>query len=294
MATKDTANSKQELIKELKALREQVKAYDVAIKKHMKTSDTVKKRNRRLMKTIAAFNEAQQQIIQQERLHALGQMARSLVHDFNNALTPVLAASDMLLSYPELLENKEQATPLLQSIRTAARDGRTMVRRLRTFYCPEEDMDMGPIDVNALIEEAALQVQPIGDEAREKELTITIKYDLEKVPTISANASHVREILSNVIVNAVEAMLTGGTITISTRRQHEQVRIQVSDTGTGMNEDTRRHCLEPFFTTKSKKGTGLGLSVAYGIIKRYEGTIDIDSELGKGTTVSICLPVDKS
>jgi len=114
--------------------------------------------------------------------------------------------------------------------------------------------------------------------------------DFGDVPRVIGSAPELREVLTNLIFNAVDAMPVGGTITVRTSAEEGQVRIAVSDTGFGMTEDEKARCLEPFFTTKGEAGTGLGLAVVYGIIQRHGGTIEIDSEKGKGTTFSLLLP----
>jgi CheY-like chemotaxis protein len=113
---------------------------------------------------------------------------------------------------------------------------------------------------------------------------------LAEVPSVAGNAAELREILTNLIFNAVDAMPSGGTITVSTAEHERGAAVSVQDTGFGMTEQERERCLEPFFTTKGEHGTGLGLSVVYGIVQRHGGTIQIASEKGVGTTFTIALP----
>src|SRR5581483_12393687 len=120
------------------------------------------------------------------------------------------------------------------------------------------------------------------------------KQELGDVPKISGAASELREVILNLIFNAVDAMPQGGQITIRTGVQEGQVFIEVEDSGTGMTEETRRHCLEPFYTTKGEKGTGLGLAITYGIVHRHAGIIRINSELNHGTQFRIILPVSET
>ncbi|MBM3240465.1 response regulator [Candidatus Poribacteria bacterium] len=129
------------------------------------------------------------------------------------------------------------------------------------------------------------------DQALSDGITISIETDLQKVPIISGNESDLRGVLTNLVINSVDAMKENGMITLRTRHKDKHVVLEVSDTGIGMTEEVKQRCFEPFFSTKGERGTGLGLAMVYGIIQRHEGTIEVDSELGKGTTFTICLPI---
>ena len=120
--------------------------------------------------------------------------------------------------------------------------------------------------------------------------TITVDLDLAKLPPISGNAAELREVATNLIFNAVDAMPAGGTITLRSSMERGQAVLEISDTGVGMSEEVRSRCLEPFFSTKGEHGTGLGLSMVFGIIKRHEGIVEIESTLGVGTVFRIRLP----
>ena len=123
--------------------------------------------------------------------------------------------------------------------------------------------------------------------------TIEIATDLLPVSSVSGEEFAIRELLTNLIFNAVDAMPEGGTITLGTMLDGRAVRLSVSDTGTGMTEETRRRCLEPFYTTKGTTGTGLGLAMVQGIVQRHNGTVDVESQFGHGTTFIIRLPLQK-
>jgi CheY-like chemotaxis protein len=129
------------------------------------------------------------------------------------------------------------------------------------------------------------------DEAQGRGIHIEMVSNFEEVPPVGGNASELREVISNIIFNAIEAMPKGGKIVIRTFRRKEEVFIRISDTGTGMTEEVMRKVFEPFFTTKPFSNTGLGLSMSYGIIKRFGGEIDVESSIGKGTTFTISLPI---
>lgn len=246
-----------------------------------------------LQRAYNELKETQEQIIQQERLRALGQMASGIAHDFNNTLVPILGFSDLMLTFPRILEDKEKAINYLRMINTAAKDGAGVIRRLRDFYRPRERNEVFvPIDLNELAKQAIALTEPKWkDEAQASNASIRMAADLHEIPLVDGNEGELREALVNIILNAVDAMPRGGTITIRTRLDGKYVAIEISDTGIGMSEEIRKRCMEPLFTTKDERGSGLGLAIVHGIVRRHEGTIEIESELEKGTTFIVRLPV---
>ena len=253
--------------------------------------------NQRLAEALKELRETQQQIIQQERLHALGRMASGIAHDFNNALAPILGFSELLLIRPEMLDDRVKTKSYLQMINTAAKDSATVVGRLREFYRYREQAETAlPVVLNDLVQQVILLTQPKWkDQALAGGVNIRIQTDFQNTPTISGNESELREMLTNIVFNAVDAVAEqkGGTVSFRTFQKGTSVVLQIIDTGVGMTEEVRLRCLEPFFSTKSEHGTGLGLGIVYGIVRRHGGKIDIESEPGKGTTVTITLPIHK-
>jgi signal transduction histidine kinase len=238
------------------------------------------------------LRESQQQVIAQERLHAFGEMAGGIVHDFNNALMSVIGYSDILLNDEAMLRDVETARGYLGIMNRAGKDASQVIGRLRDFYRPRESTDVFTrIDLNEIIEQAVPLTQPKWKgQALADGRTITVKLDLAKLPPISGIATELREAATNLIFNAVDAMPAGGTITLRSSVEEGHAVIEISDTGLGMSEEVRRRCLEPFFSTKGDKGTGLGLSMVFGIIKRHDGSVDIESAPGRGTTFRLRLP----
>ena len=234
----------------------------------------------------------QQQVVAQERLRAFGEMAGGIVHDFNNALMSVIGYSEILLNDDEMLRDYKVAREFLQIMNTAGRDASQVIGRLRDFYRPREMTDVFTrVDLNEVIEQAVPLTQPKWKgQALADGRTIQVELDLAKLPPVSGNASELRDVATNLIFNAVDAMTTGGIITLRSSTDNGQAIFEVSDTGVGMTDEVRTRCLEPFFSTKGKKGTGLGLSMVFGIIKRHEGSVEIESVLGAGTTFRIRLP----
>jgi len=266
---------------------------DRDITERKKAEEELQNTNRRLSETLAELQTTQQQIIQQERLRALGQMASGIVHDFNNVLTPILGYSELMLMAEEVLSDKERAKNYLGLMNIAAKDASNIVRRLREFYRQREYGELfSSVNLNQLVQQAIELTQPRWkDQSQAKGITISIENDWQEVPLILGNESELRELLTNLIFNAVDAMKENGTITIRTRFDGGSVLIEVSDTGIGMTDEVKQRCFEPFFSTKEEQGTGLGLSIVHGIIRRHYGTIEIKSKIDEGTTVTIRFPI---
>ena len=255
--------------------------------------ESVRQRTIELERTLTELQRTQQQVIQQERLAALGAMAGGIAHDFNNALGIIMGFGEVLLRDTEAGLIAENGTQSISTILTAADDAAKIVHRLREFYRPDESEELRvPVDVNELVEQAILLTQPRWQtEANAQGRTITMKTERGEIPCISGDATELRAALINLIFNAVDALPEGGAIHIRTVAEGDEVILKISDTGSGMTEEVRQRCLEPFFSTKGKSGTGLGLSMVFGIIDRHAGAIEIESALGKGTTFALHLPV---
>jgi len=246
------------------------------------------------------LRHTQAAVLQQERLKALGQMASGIAHDVNNALSPVVGFSDLILKGDYGLNSAGKK--YLKYISTAGEDIAHIVARLREFYrTREDDESLQPLNLNTLAEQVVDMTRPRWrDIPQSNGLTIEVRTELAPdMPKLAGIESEIREALTNLVLNAVDAMPNGGKITLCTRvlRQEDgnkrprQVLVEITDTGMGMNEETRKRCLEPFFSTKGKRGTGLGLAMVYGVMERHEGNIEIQSELGKGTTFRLIFPV---
>jgi len=243
----------------------------------------------------AELQQAHQQIIEQEKLRVLGQMVSGIAHDFNNALSPILGFSELLLKHPEKLVDQALVLQRLQIINICATDAAQTVRQMREFSRPRSARDVfQSFDLNQLVRQTIdLTQQRWKDQAQATGRTIHIVTDLLPILPIWGEESALREMLTNLIFNAVDALPEGGTITLGTMLDGRAVRLSVSDTGTGMTEETRRRCLEPFYTTKGTTGTGLGLAMVQGIVQRHNGTVDVESQFGHGTTFIIRLPLQK-
>jgi signal transduction histidine kinase len=243
----------------------------------------------------AELSQVKHAVLQQERLRALGQMAGGIAHDINNAISPAAMYIEALLEQDKTLNPRarERLSIVQQAIAAVVQT----VARLREFCRPRENQAPRDIvDLTELVQQsveltrARWQTMTLG-----KGISIRTELNLaEGLPTITGSASEIRDAIVNLIFNAVDAMPGGGTITLQTRALGNGASIEVRDTGTGMDEQTRRRCLEPFFSTKGEHGNGLGLAMVYGMLKRHGGEIEIDSEPGRGTAMRLLLSTDST
>ncbi len=245
-----------------------------------------------LVATFGKMVESLRDVMQQERLRALGQMSSGIAHDINNALSP------MALLTQSLIERESDLSPKFRSyLETAKRvvdDVSATVGRMRDFSRKREtQIPLAPVDLNVLVGQVIeLTRARWSDIQQSLGSVIEIEADLaHDMPAVMGVEGEIREALTNLIFNAADAMPNGGTIILRTRAtQAASVRhaeVEVIDTGIGMDEETKRRCFEPFFTTKGERGTGLGMAMVYGMVQRHSAEIAIESQLGKGTAVKL-------
>jgi len=244
------------------------------------------------------LRQTQHTVMQQERLRALGQMASGIAHDINNAISPVALYTDWLLETEPNLS--ERTRGYLETTQRAIADVAHTVGRMREFYRQQEpQLTLVSVDLNRLVHQVLdLTRARWSDMPQQRGAMIRLQTELlTDLPCTAGIESEIREALINLIFNAVDSMGDGGTLLLRTKvkaalsNMPAQVQVEVVDTGAGMDEATRRRCLEPFFTTKGERGTGLGLAMVYGVMQRHTGEIEIESTLGKGTTMRLCFPV---
>ena len=245
-----------------------------------------------LVSTFGKMVASLRDLMQHERLRALGQMSSGIAHDINNALSP------MALMTQSLLEREKNLDPhirnYMETVKRVVGDVSATVGRMRDFSRKREaEITLAPVDLNLMI----LQVVDLtrarwSDIQQTLGSVIDIKTELDKqLPAIMGIEGEIREALTNLIFNAIDAMPEGGTIFLRTRSTLDagvcHAEIDVSDMGAGMDEDTKRRCFEPFFTTKGERGTGLGLAMVYGMVQRHSAAVSIESTPGIGTTVRL-------
>jgi signal transduction histidine kinase len=251
----------------------------------------VRERTLQLEETLGKLKAAQEQLVKQERLRALGMMASGIAHDFNNALTMVLGYGELLSSFFEK-EVPEREREQFKHLIAAAEDAAHVVARLRDFYRPADQDELRvSVDVNLAVQQAVVLTAPRWrDKCRAEGIQINVETDLNAVPPFLGHPPELREVLTNLIFNAVDAMPQGGLLRFSTGAEDGRIQIAVADTGVGMTEEECSRCLEPFYTTKGPHGTGLGLAAVYGFVQRYGGSIGIKSTKGKGSVFTLTLP----
>ena len=260
--------------------------------------------NADLQKAYDELRQTQQSVMQQERLRAVGQMASGIAHDINNALSPVMAFAELLLKHETNLSSRSQKH--LQHIRTAAEDIAHLVARMNEFYRRREQKEqLRLVNLNRLVEQVIDLTRPRWQDIPQRRgVTINVFTELdEKLPQLWSNESEVREGLINLLLNSVDALPKGGDIVVSIRGLNlthgvfgseapTHIVLELRDNGIGMDDKTRERCLEPFFSTKRDQGgTGLGLAMVYGMVERHQGSLEVESQLGRGTKVRLVFPL---
>jgi PAS domain S-box-containing protein len=254
------------------------------------------------------LSRAQDGLIRSEKLRALGQMAAGIAHDLNNILAAILGQTDLLRLRAAGLPVHEA----LNTLELAATDAAEVVRRLQEFSRQQASRPLAPVDLATIVREVLEITKPRWkDEPQARGVVIEARLALADLPPVLGHAPEIREALTNLILNAVDAMPRGGTLTITAhevteaggpapKRSHATtsdapgaaldghvVEVTVTDTGVGMTAEVRQRVFDPFFTTKGVKGSGLGLSVVYGIMQRHGGQIEATSSPGQGTTFAL-------
>jgi len=238
---------------------------------------------------IAEQERIREQYAQIEKLSALGELASGVAHDFNNTLAGILGRAQLLLG----MKDPERIEAGLKLIIKTAKDGAKTIKRIQDFARQRRDHDFRPVSLDQLLLDVREITRPRWKSRAEADgvhINLALQLGSDSA-LVMGDESELREVLVNMVFNAVDAMPEGGTLTLATREERGRIEISVTDTGTGMSEEVRSRVFDPFFTTKGKAGMGLGLAVSYGIIRRHEGTVTVESEVGRGTVFRIKLPV---
>ena len=243
-----------------------------------------------IVRDITTEREIESQLHQSEKLTALGQLAGGIAHDFNNLLQAILGYAQLMKQNPNNAELIERSLTVVES---AAMDGSETVRRIQQFARLRPDEQFVQVEINQIVQDAVAITRPRWEEniARESR-ALELRLDLQAGALMQGRPAALSEVLTNLILNAMDAMPNGGTLTIATRHTPgRDIRVTVSDTGVGMPETIRQRIFEPFYSTKGEAGSGLGLSMAYSIVRRHGGEIHVDSEPGVGTTFALTFPI---
>ena len=234
-----------------------------------------------------AFDElrsTQAQLVQSAKLNALGEMAGGVAHDFNNILAAILGRTQLLLQSVSDPEIRRQ----LGVVEQAALDGAQTVRRVQEFTRVRQDERFETLDVNRVLYGVVELTRPAWEAgAKRRGVVINLHLDFKATHTMAGAASELREVFTNMVLNAIDAMPVGGDLWISSMDADGAVLVQVRDTGVGMDNDTRARVFDPFFTTKEVKGTGLGLALVRRAVEEHGGEVRCVSLPGKGTAFRV-------
>ncbi|CAN5780285.1 hypothetical protein BH18ACI4_BH18ACI4_18240 [soil metagenome] len=240
---------------------------------------------------IAEQERIREQFTQIEKLSALGELASGVAHDFNNTLAGILGRAQLLLR----TNDPEKITRGLNIIIKTAEDGAKTVKRIQDFARQRRDHDFEPVAVDQILFDVSEVTRPRWkDKAEATGIHISLDIQIRSKSKVMGDESELREVLVNMVLNAVDAMPAGGRLTLLAEDVEDSVVISIADTGSGMAPEVRSRIFDPFFTTKGKAGMGLGLAVGFGIVRRHEGTITVHSQVSQGTTFRISLPAAKA
>jgi signal transduction histidine kinase/CheY-like chemotaxis protein len=239
---------------------------------------------------IAEQERIREQFSQMEKLSALGELASGVAHDFNNTLAGILGRAQLL----QRTNDEEKVKRGLDIIIKTAEDGAKTVKRIQDFARQRRDHNFELVSVDQILMDASEITRPRWKTCAEaSNIHITLDLQIGSNAMVMGDDSELREVLVNMVFNAIDAMPEGGTLSLITRAVDESVIIKIVDTGVGMYPEVRSRIFDPFFTTKGKAGLGLGLAVSFGIIKRHGGNIEVESQYGHGTEFRITLPLAK-
>jgi two-component system cell cycle sensor histidine kinase/response regulator CckA len=226
------------------------------------------------------------------RLEMLGRMTMGVAHDFNNLLTTVLGHAELIRADLAASGAGPEAAAHVGTLEGAAEDGAALVRRIQQYIRNDKQERVEPVELHALAAEVLTLTKPYWhNEPRRKGIAIVVAADLRETPPILGTPTEIREVLVNLVLNAVQAMPAGGTLTVSTGPADGRgVFVEVADTGVGMSERVQRRIFEPLYTTKGTAGTGMGLTVSQGIVQEHNGRIEVESAPGRGTLFRLTFP----
>ncbi len=235
---------------------------------------------RNLQNNMAELRETQEQLIQSAKLAAIGELASNVAHEINNPLTSIIGFAE-LSKEDDDIESIRKSLDIIEKESLRARD---IVKQLLGF-ARKKPLYLTEVDINAVVKDVVVFS---SSQTRMGRVKVTEEYS--NIPVTIGDVDQLKQVFLNIITNAIHAMPDGGSIAIRTFTLGEYIMISFSDTGQGISSEVKQRIFEPFFSTKKEKGTGLGLSISYRIIQDHFGRIEVESELGKGTTFTVRLP----
>lgn len=241
-----------------------------------------------LSRDISERKAAEAHMLQSDHLRTLGEMAAGVAHDMNNMLTAALGPIELVLATSQETPTRD----MLQAARRALLDGAETVKRIQAFARQSDEAVTQAVNLLEVVRDVVEFTRPRWQtQAQQRNVCVDIVVEGADVPQIHGHAAELREALTNLVTNALDAMADGGRLTIAVERVGADVVVRLTDTGIGMPPEVMQRVFDPFFSTKRGRGSGLGLSVVYGIVKRHRGDIQLDSTPGQGTTFTLTFPV---
>jgi signal transduction histidine kinase/ActR/RegA family two-component response regulator len=265
----------------------------IALASHLSSALHAEHLRARLEATFEELERTHDYLVHSEMLRVAGEMAAGVAHDFNNVLGAIMGRTQLVkLKLETGSLGAEELQSALEVIERAALDGRETGRRLRQFGQASQPTATESVDLHVMLQDAIEFTRPRWEnEAQAAGITIEMHLDSRPAAWVTGRANELREIFTNLILNAVDALPRGGNIRAAVCRDGQQVTATVADDGIGMDEETARRLFEPFFTTKGEGGTGLGMSVVYGIVQRHGGKIGVVTSPGAGARLEVSFPL---
>ncbi len=257
----------------------------LANSQHANTSERLQKCLDRIAAEHAAYEELRERASHAEKMAALGELSFGVAHNVNNTLTGILGRAQLLLR----TRDTEKINSGIEMIIKSAEDGAQIIRRIQDFARRQPSRKFEGVAVAELMKDVCEMSRPRWEALNGPQIRLALVADC--TASVMGDAVELREVLVNMIYNAVDAMPSGGEIRMNSQEVNGRVVLTLADTGIGMTPEVKSRLFDPFFTTKGKGGTGMGMAVSFGIIRRHNGSIEVDSEPGRGTTFRISLPV---
>jgi PAS domain S-box-containing protein len=245
-----------------------------------------------IVRDITVQREVEAQLHQSEKLAALGQLAGGIAHDFNNLLQAMLGYAQLMKQNMGDADLLERSLKILEAV---ALDGSETVRRIQQFARLRPDEQFVSANLNEIVKESVALIRPRWEEkVAHENRRLDLRLELGRPPRLSGRAAELKEALTNLLLNAIDAMPQGGVLSIATSAGPDgRAVVTVADTGVGMSEAVRRRIFDPFYTTKGEGGSGLGLAMVYSIVTRHGGDIRVESEPGRGTAFTLTFPPEQ-
>lgn len=257
----------------------------LANSQQLATTERLDKCLERIAAAHAEHEELRERATHAEKMAALGELSFGVAHNVNNTLTGILGRAQLLMR----TKDPEKITTGIEMIVKSAEDGAHIIRRIQDFARRQPSRKFEAVSVAGLMKDVCEMSRPRWEALNGPQIRLALVADC--TASVMGDAVELREVLVNMIYNAIDAMPSGGEIRMSSQEMNGRVILTITDTGVGMSPEVKSRLFDPFFTTKGKGGTGMGMAVSFGIIRRHNGSIDVESEPRRGTTFRILLPI---